>query len=153
MLFSHTPDDRLCLRVRPAVRHGSCRGRVLWYRIPTGTAAMRWTIGIALLLTGTVMASAGDVTVRTHVSDDTLLRIGSHAFEGGDPQSHRRHWIERGRRLDDPPNVLRTSATSRPPISNAKDKKQKTGAELGLQRDQEAAAFTWRRPMRLRSIV
>ena len=38
------------------------------------------------LFAGIVMATAaaaGDITIRTYLSDDTLLRIGPYAFEGG----------------------------------------------------------------------
>ena len=44
---------------------------------------MRRTIGFALLLAGAVTASASDITIRNYRSDDTLLRIGLHAFEEG----------------------------------------------------------------------
>ena len=93
--------------------------------------AMRRTIGIALLLAGTVMASAGDITVRSYVSDDTLLRIGPHAFEGGKTlnltvgigSSAFHH-------PSDPPNVLWTSGDRGPNIE-CKDMKAMAGVELG----------------------
>lgn len=47
---------------------------------------MRQRIGPALLLTTMALAgpaAASDVTVRTYLSDDTLLRIGPYTAEAG----------------------------------------------------------------------
>jgi hypothetical protein len=92
---------------------------------------MRPTIGFALLLAGVTMAAAGDVTVRNHVSDDTLLRIGPFAFEGGKTLN-----LTVGigssafRRADDPPNVLWTLGDRGPNIE-CKDMMEVAGVELG----------------------
>ena len=47
---------------------------------------MRQRIGPILLLAVVALAApaaAGDVTIRTYLSDDTLLRIGPYTAEGG----------------------------------------------------------------------
>jgi hypothetical protein len=95
---------------------------------------MRRTIGTALLLAGIAMAApamADEVTIRNHLSDDTLLRIGPFAFAGGKTLN-----LTVGigssafRRPDDPGNVLWTLGDRGPNIE-CKDMKEITGVELG----------------------
>ena len=45
---------------------------------------MRKPVGCSALIASimlTTTAAAGDITIRTYLSDDTLLRIGPYAFE------------------------------------------------------------------------
>ena len=95
---------------------------------------MRRTIGFALLFAGTVTAGAanvGEVAIRVYLSDDTLLRLGTHAFEGGKTlnltvgigSSAFRH-------ASDPPNVL-WMLGDRGPNIECKDMKEVAGVELG----------------------
>lgn len=95
---------------------------------------MRRTIGTAFLLAGIAMAAtatAGEVSIRNHLSDDTLLRIGPFAFAGGKTLN-----LTVGigssafRRPDDPPNVLWTLGDRSPNIE-CKDMKEIAGVELG----------------------
>jgi hypothetical protein len=92
---------------------------------------MRHAIAFAVLLAGIGAASAGEVTVRNHVSDDTLLRIGPFAFEGGKTLN-----LTVGigssafRRPDDPPNMLWTLGDRGPNIE-CKDMKEIAGIDLG----------------------
>src|SRR4051794_4004300 len=78
-----------------------------------------------------VNAMAGDITIRTYLSDDTLLRIGPYAFEGGKTLN-----LTVGigssafRRIDDPPNVL-WMLGDRGPNIECKDMKAVAGVELG----------------------
>jgi hypothetical protein len=78
-----------------------------------------------------VNAMAGDITIRTYLSDDTLLRIGPYAFEGGKTLN-----LTVGigssafRRTDDPPNVLWTLGDRGPNIE-CKDMKEVAGVEHG----------------------
>ncbi len=47
---------------------------------------MRRRFGFSMLFAGAafaVTATAGEIGIRTYRSDDTLLRIGPYAFEGG----------------------------------------------------------------------
>ena len=86
---------------------------------------------------GDAPAAADDVTIRNHLSDDTLLRIGPFAFAGGKTLN-----LTVGigssafRRPDDPANVLWTLGDRGPNIE-CKDMKEIAGVELGCQRDQE----------------
>ena len=53
-------------------------------RHPTGACHATDDRDFALLFTGAMTAAANaQITVRTHFSDDTLLRMGPHTFEGG----------------------------------------------------------------------
>ena len=94
---------------------------------------MRQWIGPTLLLAATVLAAsaaAGDVTVRTYLSDDTLLRIGPYPVEGGKTLN-----LTVGigssafRRPTDPPNVIWTLGDRGPNIA-CSDMKEMTGVEL-----------------------
>lgn len=95
---------------------------------------MRRTIGMAFLFAGIMTAAAvnaSDITICTYLSDDTLLRIGPHAFEGGKTlnltvgigSSAFRH-------PSDPPNVL-WMLGDRGPNIECKDMKAVAGVELG----------------------
>jgi hypothetical protein len=95
---------------------------------------MQRTIGIAFLLAGIAMAApatADEITIRNHLSDDTLLRIGPFAFAGGKTLN-----LTVGigssafRRPDDPSNVLWTLGDRGPNIE-CKDMKEIAGTELG----------------------
>ena len=95
---------------------------------------MRQKIGFVSLFGCVVLAvnaMAGDITIRTYLSDDTLLRIGPYAFEGGKTLN-----LTVGigssafRRTDDPPNVLWTLGDRGPNIE-CKDMKEVAGVELG----------------------
>ena len=95
---------------------------------------MRQKIGFVSLFGCVVLAAnaiAGDITIRTYLSDDTLLRIGPYAFEGGKTLN-----LTVGigssafRRIDDPPNVLWTLGDRGPNIE-CKDMKAVAGVELG----------------------
>ena len=95
---------------------------------------MRRSFGLAFLLGCallTAAAEAGDVTVRTYRSDDTLLRIGPFAFEGGKTLN-----LSVGigssafRGPNDPSNVLWTLGDRGPNIE-CKDMKTVAGVDLG----------------------
>src|SRR3954469_22414641 len=94
-------------------------------------SAMR-RFGFAMLFGAalTATATAGDVEIRTHRSDDTLLRIGPYAFEGGKTLD-----LSVGlgssasRRADDPPNVMWTLGDRGPNIE-CKDMMAVAGVEL-----------------------
>ncbi len=95
---------------------------------------MRRTIRTAFLLAGLAMAApatAEDITIRNHLSDDTLLRIGPFAFAGGKTLN-----LTVGigssafRRPNDPANVLWTLGDRGPNIE-CKDMKEIAGTELG----------------------
>src|SRR6185503_16210100 len=96
-------------------------------------AAMRLRIG-SLVVLGLVLCTAvraGEVTLRHHRSDDTLLRIGPFAFPGGKilnltvgiGSSAFHH-------PGDPPNVLWTLGDRGPNIE-CKDMMEVAGVELG----------------------
>ncbi len=96
-------------------------------------AAMRQRIGPALLLTTMALAgpaAASDVTVRTYLSDDTLLRIGPYTAEAGKTLN-----LTVGigssafRRPNDPPNVIWTLGDRGPNIA-CSEMKEITGVEL-----------------------
>jgi hypothetical protein len=84
-------------------------------------------LGLALC----TAAQAGEITIRNHHSDDTLLRIGLFAFPGGKAVN-----LSVGigssafRRPDDPPNVLWTLGDRGPNIE-CKDMMEVAGVELG----------------------
>ena len=95
---------------------------------------MRQRIGFIALFGCLVMAAgaaAGDVTIRLHHADDTLLRIGPYTFEGGKTlnltvgigSSAFHH-------PSDPPNVLWTLGDRGPNIE-CKDMMEVAGVELG----------------------
>src|SRR5882757_3807877 len=95
--------------------------------------AMRQWIGPTLLLAATVLTSpavAADVTIRTYLSDDTLLRIGPYPVEGGKTLN-----LTVGigssafRRPNDPPNLIWTLGDRGPNIA-CSDMKEMTGVEL-----------------------
>jgi hypothetical protein len=94
---------------------------------------MRQWIGPTLLLAATVLTSpamAADVTIRTYLSDDTLLRIGPYTAEGGKTLN-----LTVGigssafRRPTDPPNMIWTLGDRGPNIA-CSDMKEMTGVEL-----------------------
>ena len=94
---------------------------------------MRQRIGPALLLTTMALAgpaAASDVTVRTYLSDDTLLRIGPYTAEAGKTLN-----LTVGigssafRRPNDPPNVIWTLGDRGPNIA-CSEMKEMTGVEL-----------------------
>jgi hypothetical protein len=92
---------------------------------------MRKTACFAALIALSTSAAAGDIAIRNHLSDDTLLRIGPYAFEGGKTlnltvgigSSAFHH-------PDDPPNVMWTLGDRGPNIE-CKDMKEVAGVELG----------------------
>src|SRR5215208_4074824 len=95
--------------------------------------AMRQWIGPTLLFAATLLAApaaASDVTVRTYLSDDTLLRIGSYPVEGGKTLN-----LTVGigssafRRPNDPPNLIWTLGDRGPNIA-CSEMKEMTGVEL-----------------------
>ena len=90
-------------------------------------------LGFATLFAGAALATAataGEISVRVHRSDDTLLRIGPHSFAGGKMLN-----LTVGigssafRRPDDPPNVIWTLGDRGPNIE-CKDMKATAGVEL-----------------------
>ena len=92
---------------------------------------MRQWIGPTLLLAAAVLTStamAADVTVRTYLSDDTLLRIGPYTAEGGKTLN-----LTVGigssafRRPNDPPNMIWTLGDRGPNIA-CSDMKEMTGS-------------------------
>jgi len=94
---------------------------------------MRLWIRPTLLLAAITLAApaaAGDVTIRTYLSDDTLLRIGPYTAEGGKTLN-----LTVGigssafRRPDDPPNMMWTLGDRGPNIA-CSDMKETTGVEL-----------------------
>jgi hypothetical protein len=94
---------------------------------------MRQWIGPILLLATLALsapAAAGDVTIRTYLSDDTLLRIGPYTAEGGKTLN-----LTVGigssafRRPSDPPNLMWTLGDRGPNIA-CSDMKEFTGVEL-----------------------
>jgi len=96
-------------------------------------AAMRQRIGPALLLTTMALAgpaAASDVTVRTDLGDDTLLRVGPYTAEAGKTLN-----LTVGigssafRRPNDPPNVIWTLGDRGPNIA-CSEMKEITGVEL-----------------------
>jgi hypothetical protein len=114
------------MELSPALAYGSSIKR------GAQTAMPQW-IGPTLLLAATVLtapATAGDVTIRTYLSDDTLLRIGPYAVEGGKTLN-----LTVGigssafRRPNDPPNVMWTLGDRGPNIA-CSDMKEMTGVEL-----------------------
>ena len=95
---------------------------------------MRQRIGFISLLgcvALTASAFADDVTIRTHRSDDTLLRIGPHTFEGGKTLN-----LSVGigssafHHPSDPANVMWTLGDRGPNIE-CKEMKEIAGVELG----------------------
>jgi hypothetical protein len=92
---------------------------------------MRTAIRAVFLLAGLATAAAGEITVRNHTSDDTLLRIGPFAFEGGKTLN-----LTVGigssafRGPNDAPNMLWTLGDRGPNIE-CKDMKGFTGVDLG----------------------
>ena len=101
----------------------------------------------------TASAAAGDVTIRTYLSDDTLLRIGPYAFEGGKTLN-----LTVGigssafRRPNDPPNVIWTLGDRGPNIA-CNDMKEMAGVELAPAARSRTAGSIRRPPTRLRSIA
>ena len=93
---------------------------------------MRRWIGPTLLLAAvlTSPAVAADVTIRTYLSDDTLLRIGAYTAEGG-KTLNLTVGIGSGafRRPSDPPNMIWTLGDRGPNIA-CSDMKEMTGVEL-----------------------
>ncbi len=94
---------------------------------------MRLWIGPTFLLAAIALAApaaASDVTVRTYLSDDTLLRIGPYTAEGGKTLN-----LTVGigssafRRPTDPPNMMWTLGDRGPNIA-CSDMKEMTGVEL-----------------------
>src|SRR3978361_630981 len=94
---------------------------------------MRPSLGFTALLGCFVMAAsagAGDVTILTYLSDDTLLRIGPYTAEGGKTLN-----LTVGigssafRRPTDPPNMIWTLGDRGPNIA-CSDMKEMTGVEL-----------------------
>jgi hypothetical protein len=94
---------------------------------------MRPWIRPTVLLAATMLAisaAAAEVTVRTYLSDDTLLRIGPYTAEGGKTLN-----LTVGigssafRRPSDPPNVIWTLGDRGPNIA-CSDMKETTGVEL-----------------------
>jgi hypothetical protein len=94
---------------------------------------MRHQIGPFFLLAAIALAApaaASDVTIRTYLSDDTLLRIGPYTAEGGKTLN-----LTVGigssafRRPDDPPNMMWTLGDRGPNIA-CSDMKETTGVEL-----------------------
>src|SRR5689334_15589861 len=88
------------------------RGRSLAMRHQIGPFCLLATLAIA------APAAAADVTVRTYLSDDTLLRIGPYTAEGGKTLN-----LTVGigssafRRPDDPPNMMWTLGDRGPNIA------------------------------------
>jgi len=94
---------------------------------------MRHQIGPFFLLAAIALAApaaASDVTIRTYLSDDTLLRIGPYTAERGRTLN-----LTVGigssafRRPDDPPNMMWTLGDRGPNIA-CSDMKETTGVEL-----------------------
>jgi hypothetical protein len=94
---------------------------------------MRHQIGPFFLLAAIALAApaaASDVTIRTYLSDDTLLRIGPYTAEKGRTLN-----LTVGigssafRRPDDPPNMMWTLGDRGPNIA-CSDMKETTGVEL-----------------------
>jgi len=96
-------------------------------------SAVRTIAATAALLGGifaAVTAAADDLSIRTYVSDDILLRIGPYSFDGGKTLN-----LTVGigssafRRSDDPPNVMWTLGDRGANIA-CSDMKETTGVEL-----------------------
>ena len=112
----------------------SCHGRPPIVPRPKGHAvAMLFRIGFASVLASVALiapASAGEISVRVHRSDDTLLRIGPYSFPGGKTLN-----LTVGigssafRSPNDPSNVLWTLGDRGPNIE-CKDMKAIAGVEL-----------------------
>ena len=141
---------------RPAARHGTVFAGGLCSRL-NGAKRHAATVRVchAVRRCGVCGDSHGRrrSTIRTYRSDDTLLRIGPYAFEGGKTLN-----LTVGigssafRRADDPPNVIWTLGDRGPNIA-CKDMKEVAGVELTAAARSRTAASIRRRPTRRRSIA